>query len=68
MHIDLEIECYKNPDGQKMVFLSHNGSSGCKYPYEDNRELKAIVSNYIKDAIDYEYINNCVRESSNKTT
>ncbi len=65
MYIDLEIQCYKKSDGQKMVFLSHNGSSGCKYPYEDKRELKAIVSNYIKDAIDYEYNESNIENESN---
>lgn len=57
MYIELEIDCYKNSKNQKMVFLSHNGSSGCKYPYNNLEELKQIVNNYIEDVIDCEYEN-----------
>jgi len=41
----IEVELY---DTDK-VFISHDGSSGCKYTYKDKQELAKIVSDYVLD-------------------
>lgn len=42
MFVRLEIETYEE-DGKKYVYLSDNGSSGCKYGYNNKDELKNII-------------------------
>lgn len=39
----------------KMVYLAHDGSSGCKYEFNNKDELKQIVADYVADIIDYYY-------------
>lgn len=39
----------------KMVYLAHDGSSGCKYEFNSKDELKQIVADYVADIIDYYY-------------
>lgn len=41
----------------KMVYLAHDGSSGCKYEFKSKDELKQIVADYVADIIDYYYEN-----------
>lgn len=43
-----EFEIY-NENNKKMVYLSNDGSSGCKYSFNNKEELKQIVANYIDD-------------------
>lgn len=45
MNIQFEIEVYEE-DGRKFVYLSHNGSSGCRYEFHGAEDLKQIVGNY----------------------
>lgn len=48
-NINFEIEVYKE-NGRNYVFLSHNGSSGCKYEFTDEKQLKEIVGNYVQNS------------------
>ncbi len=50
MMIYLEIELYKE-NGQNYVYLAHNGSSGCKYPFNSLQQVNSICANYIEDVI-----------------
>jgi hypothetical protein len=51
MYYNVEIEIY-NENGRKMVFLSNDGSSGCKYPFETREELEEIIHYYIVNMLD----------------
>lgn len=35
------------------VYLANDGSSGCKYKFNNKDELKKIVADYLADLIDY---------------
>ena len=37
------------------VSLANEGSSGCKYKFNNKDELKQIVADYLADLIDYDY-------------
>ena len=37
------------------VYLANEGSSGCKYKFNNKDELKQIVAGYVADLIDYDY-------------
>ena len=37
------------------VYLANDGSSGCKYKFNNKDELKQIVDDYIAELIDYDY-------------
>lgn len=52
-YFNVEIELYQDDFGRNIVYLSDNGSSGCKYPYENKEQLKEIIHNYIDDMIDH---------------
>ena len=54
MYLNIEVEVY-DEDGTQMVYLSHNGSSGCKYPFTTREELTNIIKEYVDDAVYYEY-------------
>jgi len=45
---NIEIELYRE-QGQDYVYLSNDGSSGCKYKYDSKEELKKHINNYIDD-------------------
>lgn len=49
--MNIEIEIYKK-NGKKYVFISHDGSSGCKYKFENENDLTQKISDYIKDNYD----------------
>lgn len=53
MELNIEIETYEK-NGKKMVFLAHNGSSGCSYPYNSKQQLMEICADYAKQALEYE--------------
>lgn len=52
-YFNVEIELYQDDFGRDIVYLSDNGSSGCKYPYEDENMLKEIIHDYIDEMIDH---------------
>ena len=54
MYINLEIEVIKK-DGEKILYLSHNGSSGCKYTIQSAEDIMDYVGDYIIDCISSEY-------------
>jgi len=45
---NIEIELYEE-NGKRYVYLSNDGSSGCKYEIVDNKSLQEIVANYVAD-------------------
>ena len=47
-YANIEIELYRE-DGQDYVYLSNDGSSGCKYKYGSREELKKHINDYIDD-------------------
>lgn len=47
-YANIEIELYSE-NGQDYVYLSNDGSSGCKYKYDSKEELKKHINNYIDD-------------------
>jgi len=49
-----EFEIYSK-NNKKMVYLSNDGSSGCRYPFKTKEDLKQIVSDYIDDNYDEDY-------------
>lgn len=49
----ISIELYEEW-GQKWVYIADEGSSGCKYVYNDKEELKEIINDYVNDLIDNE--------------
>ena len=53
MYTNIEIELYEREDGQKMLFIANDGSSGCKYSYDTTEQLKQIISNYVNETINY---------------
>lgn len=54
MFENIEIEVIEE-DGEKVVYLAHDGSSGCRYPFKTKDELKQIIADYVADVVDYEY-------------
>lgn len=46
---NIEIELFRDTNGSRWVFMSNDGSSGVKYPFDDLDDLKEIVSEYIED-------------------
>lgn len=44
--MNIEIEIITE---EKIVYLSHDGSSGCKYTFKDAADLKEIVGQYVAD-------------------
>lgn len=54
MYINLEIEVIEK-DGEKILYLSHNGSSGCKYTIQSAEDIMDYVGDYIIDCISSEY-------------
>ncbi len=52
-YFNIEIELYQDDFGNDMVYISDNGSSGCKYPYDDTDMLKRIIHDYIDEMIDH---------------
>lgn len=53
MFLNLEVEVYEE-DKTTYVYLSHDGSSGCKYKYTTTEELKQIINDYVADTISYQ--------------
>lgn len=51
--MNIEIEIYVE-DGKTYVYLSHDGSSGCKYKAKDKDDIKKIIADYAADAVDYD--------------
>jgi len=43
---NIEVELFRE-DGQDYVYISNDGSSGCKYKYGSREELKKYINNYI---------------------
>lgn len=43
---NIEVELFRE-DGQDYVYISNDGSSGCKYKYDSREELKDYVNDYI---------------------
>ena len=43
---NIEVELFRE-DGQDYVYISNDGSSGCKYKYDSREELKNYINNYI---------------------
>ena len=50
MFLNLEVEVYEE-DKTTYVYLSHDGSSGCKYKYTTTEELQQIISDYVADTV-----------------
>jgi hypothetical protein len=51
MEFNIEIELFEE-NGKKKVFLSNDGSSGCKFTYKTREELHEIISDYVDDVLD----------------
>ena len=49
---NIEIEIFKE-EGKNFVYLSNDGSSGCKYEFIDEGHLQRLVADYVV---------NCYRE------
>lgn len=49
MYIDMSVEIEKDANGCYDVYLSHNGSSGCKYKCVSLDGVGQCVKSYIQD-------------------
>ena len=46
--ITLELELYKDKNGNSCIYISNEDSSGCKYPVRTAEEIGKIVTEYFK--------------------
>ena len=53
MYYNIEIELLKR-DGEFVLFIANDGSSGCEYTFKDKKELADLIKGYAEDLVEYE--------------
>lgn len=49
--ITLELELYKDENGDDFIYISNENSSGCKYPVRTAEEIGKRVTEYFKNYV-----------------
>ena len=49
--ITLELELYKDKNGDDFIYISNENSSGCKYPVRTAEEIGKKVTEYLEDYV-----------------
>ena len=49
--ITLELELYKDENGNAFIYIGDENSSGCKYPARTAKEIGKIVTEYLENYI-----------------
>lgn len=53
MCYNIEIELLKR-DGEYVLFIANDGSSGCEYKFKDKEELANLIKGYAEDLVEYQ--------------
>ena len=49
--ITLELELYKDKNGNNCIYIGNEDSSGCKYPVRTAEEIGKIVTEYFENYV-----------------
>lgn len=49
--ITLELELYKDENGDDFIYISNESSSGCKYPVRTEKEIGKRIMEYLEDYV-----------------
>ena len=49
--ITLELELYKDKNGNNCIYIGNEDSSGCKYPVRTTKEIGKIVTEYFENYV-----------------
>lgn len=49
--ITLELELYKDENGNAFIYIGNESSSGCKYPVRTAKEIGEIVTEYFENYV-----------------
>ena len=51
MFYNIEIELLKR-NGEYVLFIANDGSSGCEYTFKDKKELANLIKGYAEDLVE----------------